>query len=304
MYQRKKRLLQASATRLAKPKLVASFVHWKTDWNSEMAANARMTHEERLKSGLSKRNEVEQELAKVRRELADARQAMLDGRGMEAEKERRMQEQLEQEREARVQHLANVGLRRMFQQGLARGFTAWKDQYLNYIHARRLLQQAGARLAKPKLAQAVTHWRHDMEAARLAAASETMESKLAASQERCSTLEAELAKAISAIKSLQGAAAEMDAKALERKKEMADELEAEKQKRVEHLVQVGVRRIFQQGLARGWTAWHDPVVSVHEEQAAARSLGRPVDKAEDGRVLCALAEGLGDEDGRKEGDDS
>ena len=34
-----------------------------------------------------------------------------------------------EEREKRVEHLANVGLRRMFQQGLAKGWTAWQEQY-------------------------------------------------------------------------------------------------------------------------------------------------------------------------------
>ena len=35
----------------------------------------------------------------------------------------------------------------------------------------------------------------------------------------------------------------------------ASELEREKEKRVAHLQQLGVRRLMQQGLARGWAAW-------------------------------------------------
>ena len=66
-----------------------------------------------------------------------------------------------EEREKRVEHLANVGLRRMFQQGLAKGWTAWQEQYYAITRQKRLLQASAARLAKPKLSAAVSFWRHD-----------------------------------------------------------------------------------------------------------------------------------------------
>ena len=40
------------------------------------------------------------------------------------------------------------------------------------------------------------------------------------------------------------------------------QLEAEKEKRIEHVQQIAARRIGHMGLARGWSAWH----SQFEEQ--------------------------------------
>ena len=40
-------------------------------------------------------------------------------------------------------------------------------------------------------------------------------------------------------------------------RQMQLKLEQEKEKRVAHLQQLGVKRLMQQGLARGWTAWYD-----------------------------------------------
>ena len=54
-------------------------------------------------------------------ELAAAREAMLSGSGREAELERQHQLMLEQEREKRIQHIQQIGIKRMMQAGLARG---------------------------------------------------------------------------------------------------------------------------------------------------------------------------------------
>ena len=117
-HQRKQRLLKGAATRLAKPKLVASFVKWQRDWEYEEAAKARMTHAQRLADSNSKLVAAEAEASKLRAELRQAREDMLTGRGLEAEKQRLMQEELEREREKRVAHLQQLGVRRLMQQGL------------------------------------------------------------------------------------------------------------------------------------------------------------------------------------------
>ena len=75
-----------------------AFVHWQKDWEADLAKKEAMTHEQRLAAEVQSRNAVELELAKVRQELADARKAMAEGRGQEAERERQLQEQLEAER--------------------------------------------------------------------------------------------------------------------------------------------------------------------------------------------------------------
>ena len=87
-----------------------------------------------------------------------------------------MEEQLEKEKQKRVEHLAQVGLRRMFQQGPARGWTAWHDLYEHNLYQKRLSQSAA--LSKPRLVHAVTHWRTDYESDTKLRASMTQEAKL------------------------------------------------------------------------------------------------------------------------------
>ena len=65
---------------------------------------------------------------------------------------------VEEERAKRVEHLGQVGLRRIMQQGLAKGWSAWHEMWEEKARQQRLLKGAAARLAKPKLAAAVTHW--------------------------------------------------------------------------------------------------------------------------------------------------
>ena len=61
------------------------------------------------------------------------------------------QAELEAEREKRVQHLATVGIRRMFQAGIAKGWSAWHDLWEEKVRQQRLLKAAAARLSKPKV---------------------------------------------------------------------------------------------------------------------------------------------------------
>ena len=101
-YKRKKQLLKAAGARLSRPKMVAAFSHWQHDWEAEKDKAASMSHAQQLSAESSARVAAEQELATVRKELNDARKAMAEGRGQETEMQRRHEEQLEQERQARV----------------------------------------------------------------------------------------------------------------------------------------------------------------------------------------------------------
>jgi hypothetical protein len=77
--------------------------------------------------------------------------------------------QKQQEKEQRVEHLAQKAIRRIGNQGIMRGFSAWQEQYLEAARHKRMLAAAGARLARPQLAAAVAHWRADWDAALLQA---------------------------------------------------------------------------------------------------------------------------------------
>ena len=175
-----RRLLAASAGRLAKPKLSHAVAHWRNDWEAELSMRAKESQKAKLAKEGKRMTDLESELLKVKKELAEARKAMAEGRGMEAEMQRRYDEQLEMERAKRVEHLAQVGVRRMFQQGLAKGWTAWHDLWAEKVRQTNLLKASAGRLARPKLAHAVSHWKRDWENIELAKAQMTAEGRYAA----------------------------------------------------------------------------------------------------------------------------
>ena len=73
--------------------------------------------------------------------LAETERALRSGKGVAFDDlEAEMQAKLEAEREKRVQHLQQIGVRRIAQMGLAKGWTAWHDNYEEYQYKKRLLK--------------------------------------------------------------------------------------------------------------------------------------------------------------------
>ena len=106
-----------------------------------------------------------------------------------------MQEELEREKEKRVAHLQQLGVRRLMQQGIARGWSAWLDVYLDYQHKKRMLQTAASRLAKPKLVASFLHWQRDWERETQAQLLAEADAKREAAEAEAAALRGELAKA-------------------------------------------------------------------------------------------------------------
>ena len=75
-----------------------------------------------------------------------------------------------------------MGVRRLMQSGLARGWSAWHEQWSDYNHKKRLLQNAGARLTRPKLVHSFAHWQKDWEYEMRANAMKTHEQRLQESE--------------------------------------------------------------------------------------------------------------------------
>ena len=63
-----------------------------------------------------------------------------------------------------LRHLQQLGLKRLKNQAIARGWSAWHGTWYEITRKRRLMKQAGAYLLKPKLISADGTWRHDWEA--------------------------------------------------------------------------------------------------------------------------------------------
>eukprot|EP00966_Prymnesium_polylepis_P233766 5407218-Prymnesium_polylepis.4 len=60
-------------------------------------------------------------------------------------------DRLAEEREQRIEHLKRMAMRRMKNQGLTRGWSAWSELWEQASMQRRLLAGAASRLTKPKL---------------------------------------------------------------------------------------------------------------------------------------------------------
>ena len=71
-----------------------------------------------------------------------------------------------QEKEQRVEHLAQKAMKRIGNQDITRGFSAWQEQWFTASRHKRMLAAAGARIMRPGLAMAVSHWKGDWEADR------------------------------------------------------------------------------------------------------------------------------------------
>jgi phospholipase/lecithinase/hemolysin len=196
-HQRKRQLLAAAGARLRRPKVVASFMHWLRDWEAEMLAKKSMTLEQRRAAVEAERAAETAELREINQtlqaELAQARKAMLEGSGREEEMKRLAELELEKEREKRVQHLQQLGVRRLVNMGLARGWSAWADAYYGQQRKKQLLAAAGNRLRRPKLVASFVHWHNDWETDVTAKQMLTLEQRQKAELQERTQMEAEMA---------------------------------------------------------------------------------------------------------------
>ena len=216
---------------------------------------------------------------------AEALERQAENRALAAE-ERRLAD-LEAEREKRVAHLQQVAARRVMQMGLARGWSAWLEQYDTHLMHQRMLKQAAARLLRPKLAAAATHWRMEWEAEEKATLARQQELAAAAAARRESELtgeakgareelEAALAQSKRELEELR---ASLHGQFLSKEEEVARlallKAEEEREKRVEHLQEMAVRRLGRMELARGWGGWLETyLVAARQKRQLAAAVGR------------------------------
>jgi hypothetical protein len=187
--------------------------------------------------------------------------------------QRQLAEQEEETREQKVAYLQRNAARRMFQADLLYGWSTWQEQWEEAARQKRMLAAASARLARPQLAAAVAHWVGDWRAAEheraLASADKSTRELMATAAAERSSLAAELAEVRLELENLKltgnsevsrleeqlkadAASAEED-----HVRQMEEQLEAEKEKRVAHLQQQAARRIANAGIASGFTTWQE-----------------------------------------------
>ena len=211
------------------------------------------------------------EIQSLRDQLDEARQAALDGRGLEAEMQRQLEEKLAAEREKRIEH-KQMAVRRIGKRDLARGWTAWYAMYEQIAYERSLLQQAGNKLTKPKLSAAWTNWRKSWnteQTEKARASTMTVEQRL-----REQLFEAK--KELEALRKANASKADVQE---EMQRLLDEKLAAEKEKRIQHTTQMAVRRIAKRELAKGWLGWVEPYLEEKRVRnmlkAAGSRLARP-----------------------------
>ena len=185
--------------------------------------------------------------------------------------QRQLAEQAEETREQRVVYLQRNAARRMFQADLLYGWSTWQGQWEEAARQKRMLAAAGARLARPALAAAVAHWVSDWRAAEheraLAGADKATRELMATAAAARSNLVTELAEVKSELEHLKltGNSRELeleeqlkaDAASAEEDhvRQMEEQLEVEKEKRIAGLQQRAARRIANADIAFGFSTW-------------------------------------------------
>ena len=188
------RLLAQSAGRLAKPKLSAALTHWRKDWEAEEKERKAARQKQKLMAASGDREALAVELDMVKKELAAARKAMLEGRGQEAEMQRQMQEQLEAEKQ-KPRRAHRAGRPPPHSPGRPRqGLDGWHDMWEAKVRQLRCSRRRRGRLSKPKLVAAISHWRKDWESEQQQKRTMSQEQKLYAATTGLEQAEAELHK--------------------------------------------------------------------------------------------------------------
>ena len=279
-------------SRIRRPALVASFKQWSLDWTQAAAAQQRAAlrstaagreaslRDERdglkarvasLQAELEKRIELEKRVATTE---ADTQGSLLSQLEAQAAKEAR-------EREQRIEHLGGMFARRVLRRDIARGWTAWCEVWTDRVQSQRVLHRVASRLRQPERSAAFSAWKDDWGRANRTQAQKQLNEATNAREER---LAAERDEALSALARFEEAAeeraglAEMKMQLAlkrqaveltgtydERQKALA---ERNKEERVEMLRRQIARRILNQDLVRGWSAWCE----LWEVKAAQRRL--------------------------------
>jgi len=108
---------------------------------------------------------VRAQLAAAMAKLEEQEATSKAGTAEEVERQRQLAAREEQERLERVEHLKAAAMRRLGQQGIAKGWTTWVEKFEARRRNEQMMRAAGARLLRPKLTASFAHWRHGWEAA-------------------------------------------------------------------------------------------------------------------------------------------
>ena len=279
---RRRRMLAAAGSRLAKPAVTAAFANWREDWSAAQTTLRGMTQHQQLAAETRRRQALERAVEVMQAQHASQLEAAKQQHERGLERQRielsgsageQMALAEERAKEERVTLMAKNATRRIKNQGLIKGWTSWHGDWAAAARRRRMLAAASSRLSKPAATAAFAHWRagwEGVEKAHLAQKKMSLSQQLAQEQARSGALEASLHELRSEHSALtkEGRQGSQKLKALEQKvaqmlngqlsseQQLAFATEQAKENRVQLIAESVLRRIVQRGLARGWTTWH------------------------------------------------
>ena len=273
--------LREVGNRLRSPELAVAFTLWAQTWEREKqaaklsAAESMRRQLEAERAGISNdleamKEEYEERLRKAEaaRLLLLEKVALLGGSGEEAEE--LLRARAEQEKEERVQLLRRQIGRRMMNQGMVRGWTAWNDLWRARREALTVLRLVGKRFKAPELAMAFEFWAEDVQLAKQRAAERMRLAELRggaeAAQGEAMTLQEKVEELQRELVRQKKEAVEETERALKRQlvelTGSAEELaalaeEKSKEERIELLRRQSMRRMLNKDLALGWQCWFE-----------------------------------------------
>ena len=265
-----RRTMRQVGARLLQPRLAACVAAWRRDWEQERVRAERAALAARAARSLGEqRAALDDEIARLRSELAAERDASDAARAEEWERREAAGREREEEHERRVDHLQGVAVRRLGQVGLARGWGAWLDMHVRHTRQRSALLMVAGRMLRPRVAAALGAWRRDWEAAQAAAARLAAEGAASAEAERRRSIEVEMARVQAELDAAQRL---RDAEAEAARVAAADD-EAAREARAAHLQDVAARRLGQMSVARAWGAWAEAAEARAAQARVLRAVG-------------------------------
>ena len=149
-----------------KPQIAASFTHWRTDWQTEMLLELekgqRLLKRDKETGVYQLQKEIEQMKADHAAELKELEFRLSSSALTKEEQHRKaLAQQLEEQKEKRIEHIQERAVHRLGRKDLSRGWQGWFDSYEEKQRHKRMLAAAAGRLMKPALTAALVHWRQD-----------------------------------------------------------------------------------------------------------------------------------------------
>ena len=273
--------LRQVGNRFKSPALLVAFDEWAAacyEATQQRKAAAARAHKAKLEA---ERGELSGEIGRIKAEYEEklrkaesARLLLLEKvtllGGGSAEISELMEAQSALEKEKRVELLRRQIARRMLNQGIIRGWTAWHELWAARVSALKMLRIVGNRFKTPGIALAFDHWVSEWTALRKAAADKKRLAALRGAADgargEAGSLQEQMEQMQYELKAKLAAAEEDKRRALERLRVeltgTAEELatlnaQKAKEERVELLRRQSMRRMMNRDLSFGWTAWYE-----------------------------------------------